>query len=208
MGWTCTHKPAGQAMQDFFIAHGVLRWSGDGRFVYRVLDSGFVMPAFYAAVERYDKEADVRMVFAAVILVKMFRRDALGNNFCYKTMTEDDDPNEASCPERILKRLTPTLLPNSLAWRARCQSRIDAHATLAALSVGQTLALPAPLSFQGGWSEHQFIIEGQKGRGLICQSVQHGFRCHLPRKTLLTSLQSAPGPAAAALAPAAHLDHP
>lgn len=46
MGTTCTNKPAGMSMKEFFIDHGVLIWSDNLPYTYRVLETAYKMPIF------------------------------------------------------------------------------------------------------------------------------------------------------------------
>jgi len=87
----------------------------DNQFTYQretvrstVLRSALVrMRPYYAAVEllRPDKP---REVFAVICLVRYNPRDAEGDVFGYKDMTEHMGPCEAECPAAILDLLTPT----------------------------------------------------------------------------------------------------
>ena len=125
MGWTTTYKPKGEPVLDFFIRNGVLRWSDDNPNTYRVLDSALVnMGTFYAAVEQVNKETGKRIVWAAVILVRHYPKDP-HYNFGWKDMDESVFPVECSCPERILKLLTPTEHQSSNEWRAACWANIE-----------------------------------------------------------------------------------
>lgn len=127
MGTTCTHKPKGMSIKDFFIDsnHGVLRWGDDNPHRYTVLDTAFVnLHEFYAAVEMIHKETGVRRVWAAIIKVT-FNRGA-DYEFCYKDMDESMGPYYTNCPERILKLLTPTEHEYAQTWRDACWAKIEA----------------------------------------------------------------------------------
>lgn len=125
MGTTCTNKPAGMSMKDFFIDHGVLNWGDHLPNTYRVLETSYKMPVFYAAVETVNKETGNRRVWAAVIKVTHTRGDY---GFCYKDMDESMGPCEANCPAKILDLLTPTDSEYANEWRARCRSNLDVAA--------------------------------------------------------------------------------
>lgn len=125
MGTTCTNKPAGMSMKEFFIDHGVLNWGDHLPNTYRVLETSYKMPVFYAAVETVNKETGNRRVWAAVIKVTHTRGDY---GFCYKDMDESMGPCEANCPAKILDLLTPTDSERANEWRARCRSNLDVAA--------------------------------------------------------------------------------
>lgn len=121
MGTTCTNKPAGMSMKDFFIDHGVLRWGDHLPHAYRVLASHYKMPVFYAAVEQVHKETAERRVWAAVIKVTHTRGDY---GFCYKDMDESEGPYYHDCPAKILDLLTPTDSEYANEWRAKCRESL------------------------------------------------------------------------------------
>lgn len=121
MGTTCTNKPVGMSMKDFFIQH-VLRWGDHLPHVYRVLETAYKMPIFYAAIEMVNKETSDRQVWAAAIKVTQTRGD---NGFCYKEMDETLGPVQAECPAKILDLLTPTDNENANEWRARCRRNLE-----------------------------------------------------------------------------------
>lgn len=129
MGTTCTHKPKGQPLTEFFIEHGVLSWGDDSPYTYEVLDSALVnLTEYYAAVEELDLQTGERRVWAAVFkitMVRVPREDPWGHNFCYKDMDESMGPYQTNCPERILKLLTPTEYEHAISWREACWKRIN-----------------------------------------------------------------------------------
>ncbi len=124
MGTTCTYKPTGMPLEQFFIECGVLHWSSDLPYSYRVLSSAYKMPAFYAAIERIHKETGERVVWAAVIkITQLHSRDRY--NFCYKDMDESMGPYYYDCPAKILDLLTPTDNEHANKWRAHCRENIE-----------------------------------------------------------------------------------
>lgn len=125
MGTTCTTKPKGMSMKDFFIDHGVLRWGDHLPNSYRVLETAYKMPVFYAAVETVNKETGERRVWAAVIKVHQTRGDY---GFCYKDMDETMGPVYTDCPAKILDLLTPTDNEYANEWRARCRRNLEVAA--------------------------------------------------------------------------------
>ncbi len=133
MGTTCTNKPKGMPLEDFFIDSGVLCWSDDRPHTYRVLASAYKMPAFYAAVEKVHKETGERQVWAAVIKVTQIR----GNyGFCYKDMDETEGPYYHDCPSKILDLLTPTDSAYANEWRAKCREKLSMDAERRACKIG------------------------------------------------------------------------
>lgn len=114
-------------MKDFFVDHGVLRWGDHLPSTYRVLETAYKMPMFYAAVETVHKESGERRVWAAVIKVTHTRGY---HGFCYKDMDETMGPNEAHCPAKILDLLTPTDNEYADEWRARCRKNLEVAAEL------------------------------------------------------------------------------
>jgi hypothetical protein len=56
-------------------------------------------------------------------------------------MDETMGPCESSCPERILKLLTPTDSDYAKEWRARCQKNIDWRKTRPKIVEGSTITL-------------------------------------------------------------------
>lgn len=142
MGWTCTHKPKGQKITDFFVSHGTLRWSNDSPWVYTILDGALVkLSEFYAAVEKVHKETGERQVWAAVIMVKMFKEDRSGYNICYKDMDETVGPYISNCPERILKLLSPTENEYANSWRKCCWEKIEESKARPKLVPGMKVSL-------------------------------------------------------------------
>lgn len=139
MGWTTTYKPKGEPVLDFFVRQGVFTWSSDCPNTYRVLDSALVnLSTFYAAVEKTNKATGERQVWAAVILVRHYPKDP-HYNFGWKDMDESTFPVECSCPERILKLLTPTDHQSSNEWRAACWANIEARKARRHLPAGTVL---------------------------------------------------------------------
>ena len=171
MGTTCTHKPKGEPLTDFFIREGVLRWSDDNPYTYRVLDSAFInLTEYYAAVEQVHKETGERQVWAAMIKVTMVRGprrdrwardDPWDHNFCYKDMDETVGPYYHNCPERILKLLTPTEHEYALEWRRKCWAKIEAKKARPKIAPGTKLKFNGAIYIAEkslgarGWSVHK-----------------------------------------------------
>lgn len=170
MGTTCTHKPKGMSVSEFFVDHGVLRWGNDNPHAYKVLDSALVnLTEFYAAVEMIHKETGARRVWGCMIKVTFIRtarkdRWSYGDqdeNFCYKAMDESMGPYYTNCPERILKLLTPTDSLHAQDWRDACWAKIEAKKArpkikpgTCLLYAGDVFVLEESLGSRG-WKVHQ-----------------------------------------------------
>lgn len=155
----------------FFVEHGVLSWSDDNPYTFRVLDTALIgLTEFYAAVEQVHKETGERSVWAAVIkctFIRTPRKDhwtrdnPWDHNFCYKAMDETVGPCQTNCPERILKLLTPTEYKYAQDWRAECWAKIKAKKTrpknkrgTCLLYAGDVFVLEESLGSRG-WKVHQ-----------------------------------------------------
>lgn len=180
MGTTCTHKPKGVSVVDFFLDHGVLTWPDDLPHTYRVLDSALVnLTEFYAAVEQVHKETGVRRVWAAVIKVMFIRSKrpdrwghVYGENFCYKDMDETMGPYYHNCPERILKLLTPTDRLYAQDWRDACWAKIEAKKARPKNKPGTCL-------LYGG---NVYVLDKSLGnRGWRVHEAEHGWEYRMKR---------------------------
>lgn len=133
----------------FFVEHGVLSWSDDNPYTFRVLDTALIgLTEFYAAVEQVHKETGERSVWAAVIkctFIRTPRKDhwtrdnPWSHNFCYKDMDESMGPFQTNCPERILKLLTPTDCLYAQNWRDDCWAKIEAKKARPKVKAGTCL---------------------------------------------------------------------
>jgi hypothetical protein len=143
MGWTYTRKPNHISVKDYLINYsGCFKWSEDSPYRYTVLDSAIVnLTTFYAAVERVHKTTGEREVWAAVFLLGYGRRSFDDHNFGWKDMDERCGPVESSCPERILKLLTPTDNEYANEWRKRCWANIEARKVRPKIEKGTQLEL-------------------------------------------------------------------
>lgn len=194
MGWTETHKPKGQKIADFFYEHGVTRWGPDLPFEYKVLDSALVnMSTWYAAIEKVEKATGVREVFAAVILVKMWKPktgDYWKHNIIYKDMDETMGPCESQCPERILDLLTPTEHEYAKDWRARCRAYHERRKAIPKLSKGVCMKFGEPVSFGDYGKEDYFRITQVKGPRIVCDAYSLGIRVRLTRSLILGRMEN------------------
>lgn len=103
-------------------------------------------------------------IFAIVCLVRWNPNDKEGMIFGYKDMDETMEPNEASCPEAILKLLTPTQNEHALDWRKRCLANLQRRSRK--LQDGDRIKLPAPMKFTDGHEGDEFIVE-KRGRRVV-----------------------------------------
>jgi hypothetical protein len=129
-----------------------------------VLRSALVrMRTYYAAVEQSGPDMP-RAVFAVVCLVRYNPRDAKGDVFGYKDMTEHMGPCESDCPAAILDLLTPTDADHALAWRARCRAAIAARADRPRLRNGATIVFEEPIAFTDGSAHARLTVVIEPGR--------------------------------------------
>ena len=84
----------------------------------KVLKSAMVGSTYYAAVQLLNDDVQ-EDVCAVVVLTKTDCKSHW--NFGYKDMNETMGPYECSCPESILKLLTPTTNEYALNWRECCK---------------------------------------------------------------------------------------
>lgn len=168
MGTTCSYKPPGQPLVDFFVEHGVLRWSNENPRAYRVLDTALVkLSEFYVALEVVEKATGKRDVVALVIKVKMFREDASGFNFCWRDMDESMGPTATNCPERILKLLTLTDNAYALEWRRACWEKITKRKLVPPLKKDVVLNFRTPVPFSSG-KQDKLVITAVRGQRIDC----------------------------------------
>lgn len=191
MGWTWTRREAGYSHAEYFVQHGVLRWSNP-RYQFRVLESATIDSTFYAAVERIDKQGVERKVFAVVILIRWEPKARDRNNFGYKDMDETCGPCEARCPERILKLLTPTTSPYAKDWRIRCQKwNTESQRNKALLVAGNILHLDNPIRLLEDLQVQDFELVELTRREVTAKSLGpdwQGRLFRIPRKNLLQRL--------------------
>lgn len=196
MGWTFSHRAKGQSDLDYFKSSGTFTWSDPECSDYRVIDSATVnRTVLYAVLEMNasrkpdlipDENGKVRI--ALVMLIKWVPKDWY--NFGWKDMDEFMGPCESTCPEKILKQLSP-FKPEALAdalakreaalaagkeswqvysgilsaheWRERCRKRLD---TRKAMTVGAEFRLPRPVRFTDGVETDRVTLAARVGRKL------------------------------------------
>lgn len=167
MGWTCTYKQPGIGLTQFFVDNGTLAWSVDKPYQYRVLDSALVKFVHYAAIERIEKATGNRMVFATVILTKIFKKDRDGFNFCWKDMDESSGPCEDNCPERILNLLTEPFNEYAREWRQRCWAKVEVRKSMPKMVAGLKLVFADPVRFTTG-PVAELVVRSVKGQRILC----------------------------------------
>lgn len=166
MGTTCTHKPKGMSMKEFFVEHGVLRWGDDLPHTYRVLETAYKMPVFYAAIEKVCKKTGEREVWAAVIKVHQQARGQEPYDFCYKEMTEHEGPFYYGCPAKILDLLTPTEHESANAWRAKCREQLAFAEAQRKRKIGPNVVLV--------YGSHRYTVLEKLPRGYYRVANEHG----------------------------------
>ena len=130
----------------------------------KVLASSCPQNRVYYAAAQVLLDGVGREVVAIVCLVRWAPRPPDGYVFGYKDMDETMGPCEASCPEPILKLLTPTANEHALAWRQRCLANLQRRARK--LADGDRIRLPEPIKFTDGHVGCEFIVE-RRGRRVI-----------------------------------------
>lgn len=134
MGWLILERRSYETPKQYLDKQ--CTWSDPETGVYhRLLRSAMVgATEYYAAIER--TVGTERTVFAVVILVRHYRRT---NEWGYKDMDENMDPNAANCPLTILDLLTPTDYPNAIVWRNRCRENAARKKAARTLEPGTAL---------------------------------------------------------------------
>jgi len=134
MGWTYTHKDAGVSVKDFFSNEFNSTSEGGGKIT--VLDCASYLTEAYLAVESLVP-GETRAIFGIACLIHYARNDYY--NFGYKDMEESMGPFLYSCPERILKLLTPTTYRYAIEWRKKCWENIERKKARPRFKVGDIL---------------------------------------------------------------------
>lgn len=120
MGWCTTERP--RDVKQYF--KDGLTWESEDS-VHVCLDIALKLNVLYAAVETRKKESGETRVWCSVMLIRYYKNPSDGYNFGYKDMTENDLPNEVSCPKKILDLLTPTSNKLANEWRKLCRERLS-----------------------------------------------------------------------------------
>lgn len=154
MGWTSMYtgfsSKDSKKIKDFLINE----WERCGNF--RVLDYSKKGNTVYMAVESFAKKD----VFATVTLISFH-----DGEFYWKDMDESMGPCQYDCPQRILKKLTPTEYEYALDWRRHCWDLHEKNKSSARkYQHGDVLRFPREISFTNGVQGTEFILikEGRK----------------------------------------------
>lgn len=155
MGWTCAYKGRNESTKEFFAK----RFNPN----LEIVDTSVInFRECYMALRNKEEGS----VFAFVIMLE-FTGDA-HFNFCYKDMDETMNPHLYNCPERILKKLTPTQNDSAQKWRDKCFEVINSKRQKPKPKDGDIVKFKQPISFTNGESLDTFIVkkEGRRVRFL------------------------------------------
>lgn len=169
MGSYGTTMEKGQSMAQFMQAEVVGSYEMLASAVVRTGESaryGGWPEVFYAAAKVTNPESnDYGRIFAVVVPFVRGGKDWAGRtSITYKPMEEDMGPCESSCPERIMKLLTPTDSEWANQWRDRCREHAANLARVKALQPGQTILFENPMEFTDGFQADTFVaLDPKKG---------------------------------------------
>lgn len=148
------------------------KYDDGSTYAMRVLESACVGNRVWYAATRVERSGQEPYVIALVCLVRWTPNAKDGFLFAYKDMEESMGPCEAECPERILRRLTPTTNRHALDWRERCRARLRLRSRK--IEDGMRIRLAAPLTFTDGFVGSDFIVV-KEGASLSFRPVEgHG----------------------------------
>lgn len=166
MGWTYSHKPRSQSIQEYFETSGCFK--GVNGHEFKLLKIKVIkMRTAYCAV--WHKSPDGKEhVFGTVILLNYAPSDY--HNFGHKEIEESMGPYEAHCPADILDLLSPTDNTYALEWRAKCRANLEKKA---GLKSGTLIRFEHPLKFTNGDSVQELIYL-KVGRKIRFQNPQTG----------------------------------
>ena len=110
----------------------------------------------YMAVKNIVKNE----VFAVVTMISF-----QDGEFFWKEMDETVGPVQVECPQRILKKLSPTEHEYAKDWRKRCWEYHERNSTKK-YEHGQVLQFPNKISFTNGFEGDTFVLlkEGRRFR--------------------------------------------
>lgn len=80
----------------------------------------------YAAVEIFDKKTKEKKVIAKIFVTSTNLK--WNKQFVYEEYSEEDCPEQQTCPSSILKKLSPTDNKNAKAWRRGCKDVLESLA--------------------------------------------------------------------------------
>lgn len=158
MGWTFIYKSPDKKPRELLTE--IFTWEGKNGVYHRVLDCAVVhFQEAYLAIESGDA-AGPKEVFAAICLIQHNHHDYY--NFGYKDMDETEHPYYYNCPERILKKLTPTNSELAQEWRNKCWERIRARKERPRFRTGKVVRFEKPITFRNGAKEDTFKVINAK----------------------------------------------
>ena len=118
----------------------------------------------YAAVEIIDKATQERTVYALTYMIQYHSN----GHFSYKDMSEHCGPTICSCPEKILKLLTPLKQDGkntnewAQAWRDKCWAQIERRKKGRGLKVGTIVKFKEPIHFSNGYTRQELTVHTVK----------------------------------------------
>lgn len=161
MGWSSTNKPRGQSLKDYFKDEFAWRDHPEAGLV-DIATAGWNLA--YAAVRHPSGH-----VFAAVIQIRYSRGYY---NFTYRVDDESVGPVHATCPQRILEKLTPDdemivkhgERPDGhwREWRNRCREYLASKETRPTVRDGDIIRFENPLTFMNGDVLDTFVLRRDK----------------------------------------------
>ena len=185
MGWLYKNAPI-----DDPVAYLKDQYNHDNEeIVCRVIDAGRVANVVYLAVKITKKATDLSYVTAIVALISNTKKDGFG----YKDMGETAGPCECSCPDRIMRLLSPVEdLPYAgyaADWRASVAAHRDAAAGLrkkrSQLRAGDTVTLAHEVRFGDGVVSSVFRVHGFRNKTPIFEPIERpGYRCRLRTESI------------------------
>ena len=101
-------------------------------------------------------------------------------------LDETMGPNEASCPETILKLLTPTQNEHALDWRKRCLANLQRRSRK--LQDGDRIKLAQPMKFTDGHEGDEFIVEKRGSYWVAVERVDLALGEHVREDEVLEDL--------------------
>lgn len=180
MGWTYFAKRHGVSTLETLKSHS-LQWTNlpEERRP-QVIDAAQVGTVCYFAVRNpapyyegkpdgsYIHDADGSVTWCAVFLTNNVPRASDGYTFGYKDMEETMGPCEATCPARILDKLsqlveTPGRENWGIEWRKRCREHAAAKRARPKLVPGAIVKLPSPATFADGRARDRFEVVQVQG---------------------------------------------
>jgi hypothetical protein len=164
MGWTGTSYYRGKSLFEFFSE----RFNGEHG---KLLDLALVNRTTAYGAWQNTRPDGTKYVIGMVILIRWSPGEIY-----YKEMSEDMGPNEDSCPERILKQLSPLedfLEPGNCmdwakSWRESAWRQVETAKRWCKVKVGDIIHTNR-FTFSDGVSRSTFLVQNKSP--LSVQSV-------------------------------------